>query len=248
MFEIEWSAGHYFRTGFSLLLLLLFVEVGLRDEIVSARDEVGMTGEADLLRDGTTGSVVVDVGRLWIVIEWSLFSIRILEWTYRSMLVDVSFLAGGRISRIVEALEIWFESCRSLPLLDTLIVRPVVVGDVSLPSIFADAVDVTWVFGEGSNGPCGTGLTLIVLLVGEAVLLPFAVSILTLGFDRSTRIYIENKSQLGRTPMAIWTSYQYSVLSPIDWTSWQCSGRRMLIERMEKVTLLWVPLTHHYPD
>lgn len=249
--EIEQSDRPYFRTGFSLLLLLLFVEVGLRDEIVSARDEAGMTGDADLLRDGAMGSVVVDVGRLWIVIEWSLFSITIPKWTHRSMLVDVSFLAGGRISRIVEALEIWFESWRSLPLLGTLIVRPVVVGDVSLPTVFADAVDVTWVFGEGSDGPCAIGVTLIVLPVVEAVLLPFAVSILTLGFDRSTRIYIENKSQLGRTPMAIWTSYQYSVLSPIDWTSWQCSVRRMLtmlIERTEKVTLLWLPLTHRCPD
>lgn len=62
--EIEQSDRPYFRTGFSLLLLLLFVEVGLRDEIVSARDEAGMTGDADLLRDGAMGSVVVDVGRL----------------------------------------------------------------------------------------------------------------------------------------------------------------------------------------
>jgi hypothetical protein len=47
-----------------LLLLLLFVEVGLRDEIVGVRDEeLGMTGDADRFRDGKAGSVV-DVGRL----------------------------------------------------------------------------------------------------------------------------------------------------------------------------------------
>jgi len=62
-------------------------------------------------------------------------------WIYLSTIVDESFLLVGGLSRVVDTIDVGGDSRRSFPLLDNLIVRPLVGG--SLDSFLFCVVDVT---------------------------------------------------------------------------------------------------------
>ncbi len=117
---------------------------------------------------------------------------------YLSTVVDVSFLLVGGLSRVVDTIDAWGDSWRSLALFDILIVRPPVVVDVSLGSFLLCVVDVTWVLDDGTvdgnDGPCGTRLDfvdVVVAVVLVLLLLGITGSGLTLDVDLSTRRYRE---------------------------------------------------------